>query len=88
MKKIPYQTDQNNPAIQAYKNAVEKGKKDQHVLPRKNGWVVKNLLSDKASSLFNTQEEAAHYAESIARTQGTAVFIHGNDGRIRDIKNY
>lgn len=88
MKKIPYQTDQNNPAIQAYKEAVEKGKKDQHVLPRENGWIVKNLLSEKVSSLFNTQEEATHYAESIARIQGTAVFIHGSDGRIRDVRSY
>lgn len=88
MKKIPYQTDQNNPAIRAYKEAVEKGKKDQHVLPRENGWIVKNLLSNKRSSLFDTQEEATHYAESIARNQGTAVLIHGRDGRIRDIRSY
>jgi len=27
MQKIPYQTDQKNPAIQAYKEALEKGKK-------------------------------------------------------------
>ena len=88
MKKVPYQTDQNNPAIRAYKEAVEKGKKDQHVLPRENGWVVKSLLSDKTSSLFDTQEKATHYAESIARNQGTAVLIHGTDGRIRDIRSY
>lgn len=88
MKKIIYKTDQNNPAIKAYKEAIEKGKKNQHVLPRKNGWIVKNLLSDKISSLFTTQKEAAHYAESIARSQGTAVFIHGTDGRIRDVKSY
>lgn len=88
MKKIPYQTDQNNPAVREYKEAVEKGKRDQHVLPRENGWIVKSLLSDKISSVFDTQEKATHYAESIARTQGTAVFIHGTDGRIRDIRSY
>ena len=83
MKKIPYKTDQNNPAIRAYKEAVEKGKKDQHILPRENGWIVKNLLSEKTSQTFGTQQEASRYAESIA-SQGTAIFIHGSDGRIRD----
>lgn len=87
MKKIPLETDQNNPAIRAYKEAVEKGKKDQHVLPRKDGWIVKNLLSDKASKTFGTQQDAEKYAKSIA-SQGTAIFIHGTDGRIRDRKDY
>jgi len=27
MQKVPYQTDQNNPAVRAYTEAVEKGKK-------------------------------------------------------------
>ena len=83
MKKIQYKTDQNNPTVRAYKEAVEKGKKDQHILPRENGWIVKSLLSEKTSQTFSTQQEAAKYAESIA-SQGTAVFIHGSDGRIRD----
>lgn len=87
MKKIPYKTDQNNQAIRAYKEAVEKGKKDQHVLPRGDGWVVKSLLSDTMSKIFGSQQDAAKYAESIAN-QGTAVFIHGSDGRIRDRKDY
>ncbi|MBI2019004.1 DUF2188 domain-containing protein [Candidatus Daviesbacteria bacterium] len=88
MKKIPYKTDQDNPTILAYKEAVEKGKKDQHVLPRENGWIVKSLLSEKMSQSFNTQQEAAKYAESIAKNLGTAVFVHDSDGRIVDRKDY
>lgn len=88
MKKIPYKTDQDNPAILAYKEAVEKGKKDQHVLPRENGWIVKSLLSEKISQFFNTQQEAAIFAESIAKNLGTAVFVHDLDGRIVDRKDY
>ncbi|MBI3955981.1 DUF2188 domain-containing protein [Candidatus Gottesmanbacteria bacterium] len=87
MKKIPLKTDQNNPAILAYKNAVEKGKKDQHILPRKNGWIVKNLLSDRTSQIFDTQQEAAKYAKSLA-SQGTAVFIHDFVGRIQERIDY
>mgnify|MGYP001609673150 CR=1 FL=1 len=87
MKKIPYKTDQSNSAIRAYKEAVEKGKKDQHVLPRGKGWVVKNLLSDAMSPIFGNQQDAVKYAESVA-SQGTAVFIHNSDGRIQDRKEY
>lgn len=87
MNKIKLKTDQNNPAIRAYREAVEKGKKDQHVLPRDNGWVVKSLLSEEASNIFSTQQEAAKYAETNAN-QGTAVFIHGSDGRIKDRRDY
>ena len=87
MKRIPLKTDQNNPAIRAYKEAVEKGKKDQHIFPKKNGWIVKNLLSDKASQTFGVQQEATKYAQSIA-SQGTAIFIHGVDGRIQERIDY
>lgn len=87
MKKIPFKTDQNNPMVNAYNKAVEKGEKNQHILPRENGWIVKNLASGAASHLFETQEEAAKYAQSMA-TAGTAIFIHGVDGRIQDRKEY
>lgn len=87
MQKIPYKTDQNNPTIRAYKEAVEKGKRDQHVLPKGSGWIVKNLLSEKAAQVFGTQKEAIDYAESNA-SQGTAVFIHAPTGLIAKRKDY
>ncbi len=83
MKKIPYKTNQNNPAIKAYKSAVEKGMNNQHVLPRGDAWVVKRAGSAKASKTFETQQDAASYASSVAQNQGTSVFIHRSDGRIR-----
>lgn len=87
MQKIPLTTDQKNPVIQAYKDAVEKGKKDQHILPRENGWIVKNLFSEKTSQMFNTQQEAIKFAEMNANL-GTAVFIHGQNGLIVERKDY
>jgi len=86
MKKVFYKTNQNNPAVRAYKEAVENGKKNQHVLPRGNEWVVKRADSERAQ-VFGTQQEATSYAESIAQNQGTTVFVHGVDGRIRDTIN-
>lgn len=88
MKKIFYKTNQSNPTIVAYKQAVEEGKKNQHVLPRGNEWVVKRADSQRASQVFGTQQEATSYAKSIAQSQGTAVFVHGSDGRIRDTRDY
>ena len=82
MKKIFYKTNQSNPTVVAYKQAVEKGMKNQHVLPFGNEWVVKRTDSEKASHVFGTQQEATRYAESIAQNQGTAVFVHGHDGKI------
>ncbi len=87
MQKQPYKTDQNNPTIQAYIDAVEKGKKDQHIVPTENGWVITNLLSQKTSKTFTTTEEALKQAVSLA-TPGTTVFIHGQDGLIVERKDY
>lgn len=88
MKKIPYKTNQDHPVIKAYKNAIEKGVNNQHVLPKGSDWIVRRAGAEKATKIFDTQREAASYAESIAQNQGTAVFIHGTDGRIRDRKDY
>ncbi len=88
MKKIPYKANQKDPAVIAYKEAIEKGKNNQHVLPRKNEWIVKRADSDKPSKVFITQREATEYANSIAQNQGTAVFIHSSDGTIRERRDY
>lgn len=87
MQKIRYQTDQNNPAIKAYKDAVEKGKKNQHILPYEGKWAVGNLVSGKTNQIFNDSSEALRYAEANV-TAGTAIFIHGSDGRIQERKDY
>lgn len=72
MQKIPYETDQHNPAIRAYVDSIVNGKKSQHILPINGKWVVKRIDSDKANKIFITQEEAIKFASSNA-TVGTAV---------------
>ena len=88
MKRIHFKTDQNHPQIKAYKEAVEKGKTNQHVLPKGGAWILRKASSLKATKIFDTQREAVKYAEAIARNQGTALFIHGEDGRIRNRRDY
>lgn len=88
MKRIPYKTNQNNPQVRAYKEAVEKGRKDHHVVYKDDAWEVTRGDTHRPLERFNTQEEAINRAKSIARSQGTAVYIHGIDGRIRERENY
>jgi len=87
MVKIPYKTNQSNPTINAYNEAVEKGTKNQHIVPFEGKWAITNLISKKAFRIFSDPEEAIEYAK-VNAAQGTAIFIHGPDGRIRERKEY
>lgn len=58
-------------------------KKAQHVVLRGNRWAVRSTGSQRASGLYDTQTEAITVARERARSQGTELFIHGEDGRIR-----
>ena len=60
----------------------------QHVVPRDGKWAVRRTGSDKLTKKFNTQKEAIREARKIARNQGTELYIHGRDGRIRDRDSY
>jgi len=87
MQRIRYQTNQSNPTIVAYREAVEKGMKNQHVLPYEGKWAVGNLASGKVDHVFNNTQDAIEYAEAHA-SHGTAVFVHDSDGRIKERKDY
>lgn len=87
MKKTILRTNQNDPQIKAYKEAVEKGKKSQHVVPNENGWVVIGG-TERHTDTFGTEQEAIERAKSIARNSGASVYIHGVDGRIRARESY
>lgn len=88
MKRITYRTNQNDPHVRAYKEAIEKGRKDHHVVYKDDSWRVVRGDSQRPLEVFNTKEEAIRRAKSFARDQGTAVYIHGADGRIRERENY
>ena len=87
MKKKRLQTDQNNPVILAYKDAVEREKNNFHIFPKENKWVVRKIDEIKSPNIFATQNEAEQYAVSLAN-QGTAIFIHNANGTIAHRKDY
>ena len=59
-------------------------KRDQHIVPHKEGWAVRGAGSQRASSIHRTQEQAIDAGQNVARNQGTELYIHGRDGRIRE----
>ena len=63
-------------------------KKDQHVVPHADGWAVKGSGNQSATSVHPAQREAIGSARNIARNQGTEMFIHGENGRIRQRNTY
>lgn len=47
------------------------------------GWAVRKAGSAKATKVFPTQKAAISSARKSARTQGTELYVHGRDGKIR-----
>ena len=63
--------------------------RNQHVVPRPDGrWAVRPERASRASSTHDTQREAIKQAKSVAKNQGTELFIHRGDGTIRERNTY
>ena len=59
--------------------------KNQHVVPSGAGrWSVRRADAERASGVYSTQREAIAAARGLARAQGVELFIHGQDGIIRE----
>ena len=63
-------------------------KKSQHVVPRGGKWAVRKAGAGRTHGTFDTQKEAIHEARKRAQNQGTELYIHGRDGRIRERDSY
>ena len=63
-------------------------KRNQHVVPTKDGWAVRRAGSPRATKVFDTQREAIQRGREIARNQQSELLIHGRDGRIREKSTY
>lgn len=62
--------------------------KAQHVVPRGGRWAVRTTGASRVSGFYETQREAVEVARGRARSQGTELFIHGEDGLIRERNSY
>jgi hypothetical protein len=59
-----------------------------HVVPRKDGWIIRKEGASRATSVHETQRDAVEVGREIARNQSSELVIHGRDGRIRDRDSY
>lgn len=62
--------------------------KNQHVTKKDNLWQVKGAGNTKATKNFKTQNEAIDYARQIAKNNRSELFIHGENGKIRERNSY
>jgi len=62
--------------------------KNVHVAPRDGKWNARRAGSDRAYKSFKTQQEAIASGEEAARKEKSALFIHGNDGRISQYMSF
>lgn len=62
--------------------------KNQHVVPHRDGWAVKGAGNERATRVVETQREAIGIARDIARKQQTELFIHRENGQIRERNSY
>ncbi len=64
-------------------------KKNVHVVPRSDGgWAVERGGGSRASKVTDTQREAIDAGKKIAVREGTELFIHGENGRVREKNSY
>lgn len=53
-----------------------------------DGWRVIRENGERASSLHDTQTDAAAEGRRLARQDGVEFLLHGRDGRIRERDSY
>jgi Uncharacterized protein conserved in bacteria (DUF2188) len=62
--------------------------KNQHVVPKGDDWAVRGAGNEKVTKIVSTQKEAIKIARVIAINQGSEMFIHGENGQIRERNTY
>ncbi len=59
--------------------------KNQHVVPTENGkWGVRGEGNDHLTRITDTQQEAIDIGRKISKNQKSELFIHGQNGQIRE----
>ena len=59
-----------------------------HIELREDAWIVVREGNQRATSVHPTQTEAAESGRELARRDGTEFFLHGQDGQIREHRDY
>ena len=63
--------------------------KAQHVAPNpRGGWSVRRTGATRAARVFRTESEAMRYAREKAREERSDLFVHRDDGTVREMDRY
>lgn len=63
-------------------------RRNQHVVPHSQGWAVKGAGNERATSVHPTQAAAIAAGRDLARSQGSELLIHRENGQIRARDSY
>ena len=63
-------------------------RKNQHIVPHKEGWAVQSESANKPTQVFRTQQEAIERGREIAMNQKSELLIHNREGQIRERNSY
>jgi len=67
----------------AVTKVINMTKRNQHVVPREDGWAVQGAGAKRATELFDRKTDAVDRAREISRNQGSELLIHGKNGQIQ-----
>lgn len=62
-------------------------RKDQHIIPVKDGWAVRSEGDQNYSSIYKTWSEAIDAARKIAKKERSEVIIHKQSGSERKFQS-
>ena len=72
----------------AVTKVIDMTKRNQHVVPREDGWAVQGAGAKRATELFDRKTDAVDRARDISKNQGTELLIHGRNGQIQSKDSY
>lgn len=59
-----------------------------HVVPRSGKWAVRKSGNERATKTFSTQKEAIEFGMKAAKEGQSVLYVHREDGSIRDRRSY
>jgi len=57
-------------------------RKEHHVVPNKNGWVIKKDNGERSIKNFDKKQNAVDHARQISINQKSELIIHNKNGQI------
>ncbi|MGH8784840.1 MAG: DUF2188 domain-containing protein [Cupriavidus necator] len=58
-------------------------KRNQHVVPRDDGWAVRGAGAKRDTGHFDRKQDAVDRAREISQNQGSELVVHGLNGQIQ-----